>query len=60
LFKQAKHAAPRTLYGVYYDTPELELWRAGVVLRLRREGSRWSQTVTAGGDAGRSPRARKG
>lgn len=49
LFKHAAHNTLRKLYGVYYDTPELDLWRAGITLRLRREGSRWVQTVKSGG-----------
>lgn len=51
LLKGAAHTAPRKLYSIYYDTPQLELWRAGVALRLRREGSRWVQTVKGGGSA---------
>ncbi|MCE9642567.1 MAG: CHAD domain-containing protein [Betaproteobacteria bacterium] len=47
-----KRATPRTthkLYSVYYDTPDLDLWRAGVTLRLRRSGKKWVQTVKSGG-----------
>ena len=35
------------LYSVYYDTPDLRLYRAGVSLRLRRAGRRWLQTLKA-------------
>lgn len=37
------------LHSVYFDTPELDLLRAGVALRLRRVGGRWVQTVKGGG-----------
>jgi len=41
----------RKLYSVYYDTPGFDLWRKGVTLRLRRDSSRWLQTVKGGGEA---------
>ncbi len=37
------------LHSVYFDTPEQDLRRNGVALRLRRAGSRWTQTVKGGG-----------
>jgi triphosphatase len=37
------------LYSVYYDTPELDLAKSGIALRLRRDGRRWIQTVKAEG-----------
>jgi inorganic triphosphatase YgiF len=40
-----------SLLNVYYDTPERDLARAGVALRLRRDGKRWIQTLKAGGGA---------
>ena len=49
LFKQATRRISRKLYSVYYDTPDLDLWRAGVTLRLRRISGRWVQTVKGGG-----------
>ena len=52
LVREAKRAAPRTLYSVYYDTPRLELWRAGVAMRLRREGARWTQAIAASNGRG--------
>ena len=42
-----------TLHTIYYDTPEQLLRRNRVVLRLRRSGRRWIQTVKgAGGEIG--------
>jgi triphosphatase len=48
LFKPAQRVR-RRLHSVYFDTPELDLWRAGVTLRLRRTGRRWTQTVKYSG-----------
>ena len=42
-------ALARRLRTVYYDTPALDLSRHGVSLRVRRDGSRWVQTVKGGG-----------
>jgi inorganic triphosphatase YgiF len=39
----------RKMHSVYYDTPEHDLKEAGAALRLRREGSRWVQTLKSGG-----------
>jgi len=41
----------RTMHSVYYDTPDRVLQRAQTALRLRREGSRWVQTLKFGGSA---------
>ena len=49
LFKLATRRISRKIYSVYYDTPELDLWRSGLTLRLRRRGSQWVQTVKSGG-----------
>jgi triphosphatase len=49
LLKGAANRVKHKLYGVYYDTPDLDLWRAGVTLRLRRCGKHWVQTVKSGG-----------
>jgi triphosphatase len=51
LLKRAARRVTRKLYSVYYDTPGLDLWRAGVTLRLRRSGKHWTQTVKSGGSA---------
>jgi inorganic triphosphatase YgiF len=37
------------LVSVYYDTPQLDLKRQGITLRLRQQGARWIQTVKAAG-----------
>lgn len=39
------------LYSVYYDTPDLDLHRRAMALRLRRTGSCWVQTLKGGGQA---------
>jgi len=49
LFKHATHRISRKLHSVYYDTPDLDLWRAGITLRLRRMAGCWTQTVKGGG-----------
>ncbi len=37
------------LYNIYFDTPDRTLQRAQIALRLRRDGSRWIQTLKTGG-----------
>lgn len=37
------------LTDTYYDTPALDLWRAGLTLRVRRDGDAWIQTVKTAG-----------
>lgn len=53
-------AVTRRLHGVYFDTPEGDLWQRGIALRVRRErasgtkrpaAARWLQTVKGGGSA---------
>jgi inorganic triphosphatase YgiF len=45
----AARTITRKMHSVYYDTPEQDLRQAGAGLRLRREGSRWVQTLKSGG-----------
>ncbi len=39
----------RKLYSVYFDTPDLQLHRDRMALRLRRVGKQWLQTLKGGG-----------
>jgi len=39
----------QVLHSTYYDTPDLDLLRQGVALRVRRDGERWIQTLKGGG-----------
>ena len=38
----------RTLRSIYHDTPDHALKKAGIALRLHRDGRRWIQTVKIG------------
>ncbi len=49
LRRSAAHS--ERLATVYYDTPEFDLAREGVALRVRRTGDRWVQTLKADGNA---------
>lgn len=51
LLKGSAPASRHRMYGVYYDTPGLDLWRQGIALRLRRERGRWIQAVKGGASA---------
>jgi inorganic triphosphatase YgiF len=42
-------AVTRHMHSVYYDTPDLTLKAQGMALRLRREGTRWVQTLKGAG-----------
>ena len=48
---QQGRASTRRVHSVYYDTPERDLLRAGLALRLRSDGARWLQTLKTGGQA---------
>jgi len=49
LLRRGRRLAPQKLHSVYYDTPDLTLWRHNVALRLRRAGVHWIQTMKIGG-----------
>jgi len=41
------HLEETAIEDVYFDTPDASLRRRGLVLRLRRDGDRWMQTLKA-------------
>jgi triphosphatase len=43
-------AVTRRLVSIYYDTPEFDLHRRAMALRLRRAGGGWVQTLKGGGN----------
>ncbi len=49
LLKGRERAVARKLCSFYFDTPDFDLWRQGIALRLRRDRGRWLQTVKGGG-----------
>ena len=52
LMRQAniKSSQLTQLTAHYYDTPDQQLAKAGIGLRIRQEGDAWVQTIKAGGD----------
>ncbi len=49
----AAKPAKYRLFNTYYDTPDRELWRRGIALRLRRKGrSEWLMTVKGSDPSG--------
>ena len=48
LLKRRKGAGTKTLVSTYFDTADRDLRRAGLTLRVRRDGKRFIQTVKAG------------
>jgi triphosphatase len=53
LFQIVKAApAPATQVSVYFDTDKQKLRRKGLMLRVRREGRRYTQTIKSSGDSG--------
>lgn len=51
LLKTHQQSSPvsRHLHNIYFDTPELDLNRNEMALRLRLSGGRWLQTLKGGG-----------
>lgn len=48
LFPAASQPQEQDLYGIYYDTPALDLARLHMGLRLRRQDGGWVQTIKSG------------
>lgn len=52
LLANAVSREQQTLVSIYYDTGRLSLRRAGLLLRLRRNGTSWIQTVKRQSESG--------
>ncbi|CAH1070343.1 Adenylate cyclase [Candidatus Nitrotoga sp. 1052] len=52
LLKSACKSGPlrQKLHSIYFDTPDLELMRQRIALRLRQAGGHWIQTVKGSGN----------
>lgn len=51
LLRRAVARKAERLVNLYYDTPEEDLRRRGIALRLRRQGRQWLQTVKCAGSS---------
>ena len=51
MLRQAISRRESRLVNIYYDTPELDLHRQAIALRLRKDGRTWLQTVKCGGSS---------
>jgi inorganic triphosphatase YgiF len=51
VLKRAVSRHTERLINLYYDTPDQQLRRRGIALRLRRQGRQWLQTVKCAGSS---------
>ena len=58
LLPAAGKAVQQDLLSIYYDTPNMDLQRREMGLRLRQKGEQWIQTVKYGQSAGGGLNAR--
>ena len=52
LLKQGVLLKRQEVFNVYYDTPDQDLHRHGIALRVRRQGDLWLQTIKCAGQSG--------